>query len=413
MTRRADSPIDEFVPATASELARFVEENLRGPRRPLHAVGGRTTLQFGYPPPAGGVTIDVNGLSRIVDYPARDMTITVEAGLRVAELQNVLQAEKQRIAIDVPQAHRATIGGAIATNTSGPGRYANGTFRDYVIGISAVDGTGRLFSAGGRVVKNVAGYDLCKLLVGSQGTLGVITQVTLKLRPLPETRRIVWAYFLDLLGIDAAVEGLLQSQTRPTAIEVLNTKAARQIRSEIKHDLPAEHPVLCLAYEGSDVETRWQIDAVRREIDAHRPLGQQVLNDEVSEATWNALVEYQAASDDPLTFHATLPPSRLSEFLTVANESSIALQTHAGNGIVVGHLPDSCTRPSEAARVIEPLRTHAERHGGALVVWSCDPVWREQLDLFGTARDWRPLEDGIRDALDPHGVLNPGLLRRR
>lgn len=403
---------DDFVPATAPELARFVEENARGPRRPLHAVGGRTSLQFGYPARPGGATIDINGLSRIVDYPARDMTITVEAGLRVAELQTVLQAEKQRIAIDVPQAHRATIGGAIATNASGPGRYANGTFRDYVIGISAVDGVGRLFSAGGRVVKNVAGYDLCKLLVGSLGTLAIITQVTLKLRPLPETRRLVWAHFRDLLGIDSAVEGLMQSQTRPTAIEVLNTKAARQVRSEIKHDLPAEHPVLCLAYEGSDVETRWQIEAAVRELNAHHPLGQQLLNDDVSAAVWNALVEYQAASDDPLTFHATLPPSRLAEFLTVANDSAIALQTHAANGIVVGHLPDSCTRPEDAARLIVPLRTHAERHGGALTVWNCDPAWRERLDLFGTARDWRPLEDGIRGVLDPHHVLNPGLLRR-
>jgi len=413
MTRRADSMTDDFVPATAPELARFVEDNARGPRRPLHAVGGRTSLQFGFTPPPGGATIDMNGLSRIVDYPARDMTITVEAGLRVSDLQSVLQAEKQRIAIDVPQSHRATIGGAIATNASGPGRYANGTFRDYVIGISAVDGTGRLFSAGGRVVKNVAGYDLCKLLVGSQGTLAIITQVTLKLRPQPEARRLLWAHFADLLAIDSAVEGLLQSQTRPTAIEVLNSKAARQIRSEIKHDLPAEHPVLCLAYEGSDVETRWQLETVSREIGAHRPLGQQVLSEEVGEATWNALVEYQAASDDPLTFHASVPPSRLAEFLTVASDAGIALQSHAANGVVVGHLPDSCTRPEDASRLIEPLRTHVERHRGALTVWNCDPAWRERIDLFGTAREWRPLEDGIRAALDPQGVLNPGLLRRR
>src|SRR5690606_19787846 len=100
-------------------------------------------------------------------------------------------------------------------------------------------GSGRLFSAGGRVVKNVAGYDLCKLLVGSLGTLAVITQVTLKLRPEPETRQLVWCTFPDLASVDAAVEALLQSATRPTAIDVLTAKAARQVRSEAKHDLPA------------------------------------------------------------------------------------------------------------------------------------------------------------------------------
>lgn len=403
---------DEFVPATQSELARFVADNARGGRRPLNAVGGRTTLRLGYPLPADTVTIDLNGLSRVVDYPARDMTITVEAGVRMEDLQNLLSAEKQRIAVDVPQAHRATLGGAIATNASGPGRFANGTFRDYVIGISAIDGQGRLFSAGGRVVKNVAGYDLCKLLVGSLGTLAIISQVTLKLRPQPETRRMVWAAFRDLLAIDAAVEDLLQSRTRPAAVEVLNSKAARQIRSEIQQDLPAEHPVLCLAFEGSNVETRWQAERIREELAAHNPLEQQVLADDSAEAVWRALIEYQAASDDPLTFQATLPPSHLAEFLLVADAAGIALQARAGNGVVIGHFPDSCTRPDDALVRLNPLRAHASRHGGGLVVWTCDSSWKSQLDLFGPPSDSAALADGIRGTLDPHRVLNRGFLGR-
>jgi glycolate oxidase FAD binding subunit len=401
---------DEFVPATQSELARFVADNARDARRPLNAVGGRTSLRLGYPLPADTLTIDLNGLSRVVDYPARDMTITVEAGIRIDELQNLLSTENQRIAVDVPQAHRATLGGAIATNASGPGRFANGTFRDYVIGISAVDGQGRLFSAGGRVVKNVAGYDLCKLLVGSLGTLAIISQVTLKLRPQPETRRMVWAPFRDLLAIDAAVEGLLQSQTRPTGIEVLNSKAARQIRNEIQQDLPAEQPVLCLAFEGSEVETRWQVDRIRSELTTHDPLEQQVLADDSADAAWRALIEYQAASDDPLTFLATLPPSHLTEFLSVADAAGVALQARGGNGVVIGHFPDSCTRPEDAAARLTPLRAHAGRHGGGLVVWTCDSSWISQLDLFGPPAESAPLSAGIRSTLDPHRVLNRGLL---
>lgn len=403
---------DDFEPATAAELARFVAENARGGKMPLNPVGGRTALQFGYPQPVDAVSIDLNGLNRVVDYPARDMTITVEAGIRVSELQRVLAGEQQRVAVDVAQAHRATIGGAIATNTSGPGRFANGTFRDHVIGVSAVDGAGRLFSAGGRVVKNVAGYDLCKLLVGSLGTLAIITQVTLRLRPEPATRQTLWATFRDLLEIDSVVEALQRSETRPTAIEVLNAKAARQVQSEAKHDLPADHPVLCVTYEGSEAEAHWQIGKAHGELAQHEPIERTVLNETASKDTWSALIEYQAASDDPLTFQASLPPSRLSEFMVVADDAGVALQAHAANGVVIGHFPDSCTDADESAAQLAPLRAHAERHGGALVVWNCDPGWKNRLDLFGTPRGETALDEGIRTALDPQQVLNPGLLRR-
>ena len=119
-----------------------------------------------------GRTLDLTGLNRIVDYTPRDMTIVVEAGVRMADLAATLAAEGQHLPIDVPRAGEATIGGVVATNWSGPRRYGHGTIRDYVIGIHAVDGRGTPFKGGGRVVKNVAGYDFCKLLTGSLGTLG-------------------------------------------------------------------------------------------------------------------------------------------------------------------------------------------------------------------------------------------------
>src|SRR5262249_13131056 len=133
----------------------------------------------------------LRGLHQVIDYPARDMTITVQAGITIAKLQEVLHAENQRLPVDVPLADRATLGGVLATNTSGPRRYGFGTLRDYVIGISAVNDLGEEIKVGGRVVKNVAGYDLCKLFIGSLGTLGIISQVTLKLRPLPEEQAFV------------------------------------------------------------------------------------------------------------------------------------------------------------------------------------------------------------------------------
>lgn len=399
---------DEFTPTTASELARFVGENARTERRALCPAGGRTALRYGGPSVRAPLFVGTGRLNRVIDYPARDMTITVEAGIRVEELQLLLGRERQRLAVDIAQAHRATLGGAIATNTSGPGRFGLGTFRDYVLGISAIDGQGRLFSAGGRVVKNVAGYDLCKLLIGSLGTLACITQVTLKLRPAPECRRLLWATFADLLAIDAVLERLTTSQTRPLAVEVLNAKAAWQLNAEAAQALPVEYPVLCLAFEGTERDTGWQVETARAEVAEFGPRDMAPIESEPSHALYGALVEYQAASDDPLTFQATLPVSRVSEFLAVANESDSALQAHAGTGVVIGHLPDNCTDGPSAARLIGPLRKHAERHGGALVVLNCDAGWKQDVPVFGSPRGDASIMRGIKQALDPHDVWNPG-----
>src|SRR5205823_2725889 len=123
-------------------------------------LGGRTKLDLGLPPTRQGIGVDLRNLNQVIDYPARDMTITVQAGITMAKLQGTLAVENQRLPIDVPLAEQATLGGTIATNVSGPRRYGFGTLRDYVIGISVINAEGQEIKAGGRVVKNVAGYDL-------------------------------------------------------------------------------------------------------------------------------------------------------------------------------------------------------------------------------------------------------------
>src|SRR5207249_10267822 len=125
-----------------------------------------------------GVAVATTALHQVIDFPARDLTITVQTGITIARLNEITRAEGLQLPIDVPDPERSTLGGAIACNVSGPRRYGYGTFRDYVLGITTVNDRGELASAGGRVVKNVAGYDLMKLHTGALGTLGVITRVT-------------------------------------------------------------------------------------------------------------------------------------------------------------------------------------------------------------------------------------------
>jgi glycolate oxidase FAD binding subunit len=401
---------EDFVPASTAELARFLAANASQSRRAVVPAGGRTALRMGEPVGGPITLISTSAMQRVIDYPARDMTITVESGVRIADLQRTLASEGQRLPIDVPDARRATLGGAIAANTSGPRRLGQGTFRDYVIGISAVDGTGRPFSAGGRVVKNVAGYDLCKLLVGSLGTLAVITQVTLKLRPLAEARRILWLTASSSEQIEAWLVRLGLSQTRPVALEVLNRRAIAAVAAESRVELPADEFALGVAFEGSIRECDWQMGTVQQELGPPAGPGVVQLGDAQSAALFQALTEFQAAGDDPVTFAASVLPSRVTAFMEEATKRGVSAQAHAANGIVIGHLPDQCVTAAAARELIAPLRRVAEGGGGSLVVWNCDDAWKPTLNVFGAAQPARRWMREVKAALDPQSLLSPGRL---
>ena len=145
-------------PSNAAELAELVKDCCAR-KSAVYPLGGQTSLHYGVTAKTPGLGISLAKLNRVIDYPHRDLTITVEAGITLAELYATLAKERQQLPIDVPQATQATLGGVIATNWNGPRRFGYGPLRDYVIGITAVDGQGMTYHGGGRVVKNVAGYD--------------------------------------------------------------------------------------------------------------------------------------------------------------------------------------------------------------------------------------------------------------
>ena len=399
----------EWTPATANELSRIVSENAQNGKRPFTPVGGRTSLSLGNRLPDETVLLSTSELNQILDYPARDMTVTVEAGIRIEVLQKELAKENQRLPIDIAQAGRATLGGAIATNTSGPGRFGYGTFRDYVIGITAVDGRGRTFSAGGRVVKNVAGYDLCKLLVGSLGSLAVITSVTLKLRPVSDERTLVMAAVQPGQAEPILVQ-LNRSKTRPFAAELLNAKATWQLQAETGQALVEGTDSLWLGFEGSFREVEWQEQTAIEELKKHSLTEVTQFKSEQSNKLYQALVEFQTASDDPLTFQASVPASRCAEFLSRCDDQKIAAQAHAGNGVIIGHLADTCTNAQQANAIISPLQDFAARHSGALTILNCDPTWKNELNLFGMRNSSWKLMEGIKKKLDPENLLSPNRL---
>ena len=368
----------------------------------IYPQGGGTVLDFGGVPRSPGVAIDTRGLGRVIDYPAADMTITVEAGITLKTLQDVLAKENQRLLIDAPDPARATLGGIYATNASGPRRFGAGRPRDQIIGVSFVTSEGVVVKGGGRVVKNVAGYDLPRLLTGSMGTLGVIAQMTLKVRPRPEATAIVWMPLNSLEKTGLAMEALNTSGTRPMAVEVLNREGARVVAGP--GGLAVDDWVLAVGLEDNAASVTWQLERLRTELAG---TVSEVREGVDAGPLWRALTEFQAMELGTVCVVASLRPSELGGFMKELKQGDWAMQSHAGNGVVRAHALGEW-KLEELGAEVDRLRGLAVRGGGNLTLSRCPTEWKERLRVWGEPRgDWR-LAEGIKKALDPRGVMNPG-----
>ncbi len=389
----------------------------------LYPLGGRTLLDIGLPPTRPGIAVDVRSLAQVIDYPARDMTITVQAGITLAQLQTLLAGENQRLPIDVPRAEYATLGGVLAANVSGSRRLGFGTLRDYVIGISTVNDEGHEVKAGGRVVKNVAGYDLCKLHVGALGTLGIITQVTLKLRPLPESKALV-TFGCETAALDRLLDHLHTTRTRPVCLDVFNQSAVRAIVRETRLSLPEAPWLIVVGFEDNNEAVGWQVRQLLQELAPGDIQGWEARAGDASEALSRALIEFTLSGgrqppESPLggltppaqgvSFKANLLPHAVADFCRQAATLSEALRlhAHAGSGIVRGHLDGDLTLPRVAA-MLKELTDAAVRAEGNLVVPRCPVEWKRELPVWGRERGDVWLMRQVKDKLDPHHLFNPG-----
>jgi FAD/FMN-containing dehydrogenase len=297
-------------------------------------------------------------LNRVVDYPADDLTITVEAGMTIAELNHVLAKHRQWLPVDVPQPDRTTIGEAVAINAAGPRRYAYGTMRDYVLGFTAVDGTGMTFSGGGRVVKNAAGYNMCRLMAGSRGALGAITQVTLMVRPQNEASVLLACDVPRLEIAEKLLADLVRSPTRPVAIELLagcqrgemGTGSEPQRASlgitdcgEVpvpispRESNPLFGPVLeghagrlYVGFEGPAAEVDWMVGQLRNEWAAAGIAAPMVASAADAEKLWRWLAEF------PKGRRINVLPSQVIGTIAelLKTDPQCAVQAHAGNGVI-------------------------------------------------------------------------------
>ena len=329
-------PLETLTPADQAAMASAVREAARSGRA-VYPTGGGTMLDYGLPPSRPGVRLSTAMLNRVVDYPAEDLTITVEAGRTIAALNEQLAANRQWLPVDVPWPDRATVGGVIATAAAGPRRLAYGTIRDYLLGFTAIDGRGMAFCGGGRVVKNAAGYNMCRLITGSLGTLGVVTQATLMVRPLPETAALLACDLPDLDLAERLLAGLIGSDVRPAAVEFSNGRE-RPV-GEWGHN-PLLGPVLhgnvgrlCIGFEGPAGEVEWMLDLARRQWTALGMTSPTLMPRLASDRLWRWIAEF------PADVEISVLPGKL--VATIA-----ALQAIVPDAGVVAHAADGVIRVS-------------------------------------------------------------------
>ncbi len=376
-------------PGSAEELAQVLRcANAAGIR--VVPRGGGTKLGWGNPPQRVDLVLSTARLDRLLEHAWADMTATVEAGCTVENLQRTLAEHGQRLALDALWPERATIGGILATNDSGTLRVRFGALRDLIIGITLALPDGTLAKSGGKVVKNVAGYDLPKLATGSLGTLGVITQAIFRLYPLPrETRGVSFtAGSAETLG--------------KLVLAVQDSKLAftgMQLRAK-----SAGPPQLDVRFEG----TAAGIEAQARLL---LQLAAGATQLETPPDAWSARQALWGGTQPACIGKFSVLPSHLSLLCGLAQRVSQPLGLTwqvVAQALGVGLLRLEGQNEQALPAAVAGLRSEVEKLKGSLVVLHCPRGIKGQLNVWGSASDAHPLMVRVKQQLDPAGTLNPG-----
>jgi glycolate oxidase FAD binding subunit len=365
--------------------------------------GAGTMQDLGGPPERVDLVLSLEKLDRVIDYVPADMTITVEAGMRFADLEALTARHGQTVPLDPPQAAEATIGGIVATAASGPRRMACGGVRDFLLGARVALPNGRVVKAGGKVVKNVAGYDMPKLIVGSLGTLGIITEVSLKLRPLPADSRTLLFGFAGLDGALVAAEAILNSELLPSALAVLTPGAGRR--------LGAPGPVsLAIALEETSENNAYQAKRISEMLQANT--GSAGLAGEAESDFWDRLRNYGDRFGAAFRIRVNTVIGDLEQQLQACllPDGPVELDGIAyapGGTVMLYGFADG----GEAPVLAEAVRTRlaaANAAGGSAVLESAPAALRRQVDVWGPVRPEWKFAAAIKKAFDPSRILNRG-----
>ena len=360
--------------------------------------GAGTKLSWGRTPARVDAVLSTARLDAPIDHCAGDLTATVPAGAPLAEVNLRLAREGQWLPLDPRLADRATIGGIVATNDSGPRRQKHGTPRDLIIGVEMALADGRTAKAGGRVVKNVAGYDLARLLCGSFGSLAVITRATFKLAPASPASRTVVAPARRARPLADLALAFVSSPLTPSAIE-LQSRAHR----------------LLVRFETTDASANQQASAAQQLCGA-RGIDASVVSGDAEATIWREHQDDLSSTDGTLVRVAVLP-AQVADVLDHVERvaSQHGVECRVAGRVALGVLyvriggPDtSQPAPESTAAAVDLLRQNAWARGGSAVVVSADPAVAALVDPWGEIGDALGLMRAVKARFDPNRILNRG-----
>ena len=375
--------------------------------------GAGTKLGIGNLPQKVDVVLATTSLNSVVEYEPADLTVTVEAGIRLADLQTELAKHRQYLALNPPYADRCTIGGIVATNASGSFRLRHGTARNQVLGLRVVRADGTVVKSGGKVVKNVAGYDLNKLYIGAFGTLGIITEVTLKLSPIPVRQAILTADFRNVQ--EAADTGLsiVGSQTLPMFVNLFVNSDPTPGGTEAPTD---ENKTLLVVGFGGDPDTvAWQLTQCQGIMEQNGAIGVTIAEGESLQHLQGAVQEFSEDNKNTEIIVAKLNLKRtdVAEFAAQIVEANwacdVQMMALLGSGVLYVTLPViSDTDYQSLANALTQLRQTAMSRQGNLIIEVAPPKLKRHIDVWDSVEGTLSLMKQIKAKFDPAGVLNPG-----
>ena len=351
--------------------------------------GGGTKTGWGNPPVRADLILSTTRLDRVIEHAWADLTVSVEAGCTVQKLQDVLAGHGQRIAVDPLWPERATIGGILSTNDSGALRIRYGALRDLIIGLTIALPDGTLASSGGKVVKNVAGYDLPKLATGALGTLGIITRAVFRLYPLPRNTRSFTFVAHDLEDGNRVVLAVQDSRLTPAGLQARFTTGVA--------------PAVDVRFEGTDAGLTAQAEALRKLVG---PATEAATGDPV----WRAREELWSSVERAAIAKFSVLPASIAEtcgcIQRLADSRGVQWSVVV-QGTGLGWLCLEASNASPIHEVLRTLRPELEQVGGSLVVLH-RPAAMQAIDAWGSGRDVFPLMLSVKRQFDPRGTLNPG-----
>jgi glycolate oxidase FAD binding subunit len=352
--------------------------------------GAGTKLRWGAPPERADVVLSTAGMDAVIEHAAGDLVVRAQPGVRLADLQVRLATEGQMLALDPPEP-MATLGGIVAAAASGPRRLRYGTARDLLIGVTVVLSDGTVAKAGGKVVKNVAGYDLCKLFAGSFGTLGLIAELTFRLHPKPEAVRMLRVEAADP---DAAL----------TAARLVTSAALVPSAVELSWPSAGGPGIVSALYEGFEPGVQAQAER------AFALLGHPATHGLGAPALSNGW-PYDAALPEvaaPVRVKLAHPPESLPHALRAASATGLrpTLSGHAATGVT--YIDLDAVGAGAFAPALEGLRAWTATVGGSAVVRSAPPELKRTVDVWGPAGDTLELMRRVKERFDPTRTMGPG-----